>query len=82
MPDKRPVQFVKGTLVRVECRGSSAILFVSSSSRTIQLRTEDYKKLLMLGSEEFSCLWRNRLVNINYKPGGESGGDVVSVELR
>jgi hypothetical protein len=55
---------------------------VSNGSKTLKLRAADVKSLLIIGADEFSCDWRDRDVTVNYKPGGGSDGDVVSVELR
>ena len=47
----------------------------------LKLRTDNYKKLLVMGEDEFSCGWRDRKVLVNYKPGGKADGDVVTLEL-
>jgi tetratricopeptide (TPR) repeat protein len=81
-PDKRPVQFLKGKLVSVDCTQSpAAVLTVVSGTRTLKLRTEDYKSLTLVGTGEFSCGWRNRAAAVNYKAGGKTSGDLVSLEL-
>jgi tetratricopeptide (TPR) repeat protein len=81
-PDRRPVQFLKGKLVSVDCTQSpAAVVTVLSGTRTLKLRTEDYKSLTLVGTEEFSCGWRNRAAAVNYKAGGKSNGDLVSLEL-
>jgi hypothetical protein len=36
----------------------------------------------VMGADEFSCNWRDKKVLVNYKPGGKSDGDVVTVELQ
>ena len=67
----------------VDCSQSpAAILTVKTGSRTIQLRTDNYKSLLMVGADEFSCDWANRPVVVNYKAGGKADGDLVSVEVQ
>jgi hypothetical protein len=80
--DNRKVQFLKGRLVSVDCsHGPAATLTVRAGARTIKLRTDDYKSLLMVG-DEFSCAWRDRTVVVNYKAGGKADGDLVSVEVQ
>ena len=80
--DNRKVQFLKGRLVSVDCsHGPAATLTVRAGARTIKLRTDDYKSLLMVG-DEFSCDWRDRTVVVNYKAGGKADGDLVSVEVQ
>jgi tetratricopeptide (TPR) repeat protein len=81
--DKRPAKFVQGRLVDVDCSQSpAAVLTVSAEGSVLKLRTSDYKSLLLIGSDAFSCEWRDRSVSVNYKPGGVSDGDLVSVEVR
>ncbi len=54
--DKRKVLFLKGKLASIDCsQGTSAILTVRSGARTLKLRTENYKSLLLVGADEFSC---------------------------
>ncbi len=81
--DKRPAKFLQGRLVGVDCSQSpAAVLTVSSGAQVLKLRTADYKSLLLIGADAFSCEWSNRGVSVNYKPGGVSDGDLVSVEVR
>ncbi|MGA8202481.1 MAG: hypothetical protein WB814_20605, partial [Candidatus Sulfotelmatobacter sp.] len=81
--DMRPAKFFQGRLVGVDCSKSpAAILTVSSGGKIMKLRTPDYKSLLLIGADSFSCAWNDRSVSVNYKPGGVSDGDLVSVELR
>ncbi len=81
--DKRPAKFFQGRLVGVDCSQSpAAILTVTSGGVVLKLRTSDYKSLLLIGAESFSCAWNDRSVSVNYKPGGLSDGDLLSVEVR
>jgi len=82
-PDKRPVKFLKGTLTRIDCSHPPvAVLTVAIGVKTLKLRTGDYKSLVLVGADEFSCEWGRRAVIVNYKAGGKADGDVVSLELR
>lgn len=82
-PDKRPTQFVRGTLTSVDCsRAPAAVLTVNTGSKSLKLRTPDYKSLLVIGEDGLSCDWRNRRVSINYKARGATDGDLVSVEMQ
>jgi hypothetical protein len=66
----------------VDCSNSpTAILTVHSEQGTLKLRTTDYKSLLLIGADDFSCDWRDRPVTANYKSSG-GGGDLVSLEMR
>ena len=81
--DKRAAKFFQGRLVGVDCSQSpAAVLTVVSGGTVLKLRTADYKSLLLIGADTFSCAWNDRSVSVNYKPGGVSDGDLVSVELR
>ena len=81
--DKRPAKFLQGRLVGVDCSQSpAAVLTVMSGGAVLKLRTSDYKSLPLIGADTFSCSWNDRSVSVNYKPGGSSDGDLVSVEVR
>jgi hypothetical protein len=81
--DKRPTKFFKGRLVAVDCsHAPAAILTVTGETATLKLRAEDYKSLLLIGADDFSCDWRDRRVTVNYKPVGAKNGDLVSLEMR
>ncbi|MGC1451077.1 MAG: hypothetical protein WA830_13700 [Candidatus Sulfotelmatobacter sp.] len=81
--DKRPTKFLKGRLVAVDCsHAPAAILTVSGEGAKLKLRAADYKSLLLIGADDFSCDWKDLQVTVNYKPRGSTDGDVVSLEMR
>ncbi len=81
--DHRPTKFVNGRLVAVDCsQAPAAILTVNAGGAALKLRAADYKALVLIGADDFSCDWKDRQVTVNYKPGGSSSGDVVSLEMR
>jgi hypothetical protein len=82
-PGDRPTtRFVRGRLVFVDCsKAPMAILTVHSEQGTLKLRTTDYKSLLLIGADDFSCEWRDRPITANYKSSG-GGGDLISLEMR
>jgi hypothetical protein len=81
--DRRPAKFIRGRLVGVDCSQSpAAVLTVASGGVLLKLRTSDYKSLSLIGADAFSCAWNDRSVSVNYKAGGLSDGDLVSVEMR
>jgi Flp pilus assembly protein TadD len=81
--DTRPTKFFRGRLVTVDCSSSpAAILTVTSEGVVLKLRALDYRSLLLIGADDFSCAWTDRQVTVNYKPGGLTDGDLVSLELR
>jgi tetratricopeptide (TPR) repeat protein len=83
VPDKRPTVFSKGILTSVDCSKSpAATVMVNTGAKSIRLRAADYKTLLVIGEDEFSCEWRNRKVAVNYKAGGAADGDLISLEVQ
>jgi len=81
--DKRPAKFLQGRLVGVDCsQPPTAVLTIATGGVVLKLRTADYKSLLLIGADSFSCAWNDRSVSVNYKPGGLSDGDLLSVEVR
>ena len=81
-PDTRKTQFAKGRLLHVDCSQAPVAVLTLVGTRTLRLRTEDYRSLLLIGSDQFSCEWKNVSVTVNYKSGGKSDGDLVSLEVR
>jgi tetratricopeptide (TPR) repeat protein len=80
--DKRPILYVKGKLLTVDCsQAPVAIVTVAAGAKTLRLRTSDYKSLMLIGVDNFSCDWTNRSVSVNYKAGGKVDGDLVSLEV-
>jgi tetratricopeptide (TPR) repeat protein len=80
--DNRKTLYMYGQLESVDCSGDPvAVLSVRKGPKLMRLRTDDYRKLIVMGADEFSCQWRGRKVLINYKPGGKSDGDLVTLEL-
>jgi hypothetical protein len=55
---------------------------VKAGTRVLKLRTDNYKSLLLVGADEFSCDWADRPIVVNYKAGGKADGDLVSVEVQ
>ncbi len=81
--DHRPAKFIKGRLVSVDCSlAPAAILTVSAEGTSLKLRAPDFKSMVLIGADDFSCDWHDRQVTVNYKPGGPTSGDVVSLEMR
>ena len=81
--DKRPMKFLKGRLVAVDCsQAPAATLTVTAQTATLKLRTANYKSMVLIGADDFSCDWHDRQVTVNYKPVGAKNGDLVSLEVR
>jgi tetratricopeptide (TPR) repeat protein len=81
--DTRPVKFVKGILLSVDCsKAPQATLKVLVTGKKMELLTEDFKSLVVVGASEPSCEWHDVHVAINYKASKSGPGDLVSLELQ
>lgn len=81
-PDKRPVKYLKGKIVSVDCsKAPEAIVTVLSGLRSLKLHTADYNSVALVGATKFSCEWRNQHASVNYRAGNGIQGDLVSVEI-
>jgi tetratricopeptide (TPR) repeat protein len=78
-----PVLFLKGKIVSSDCSKApeAAITFLSGMT-TYTMHASDYKALVVIGEDQFSCDWKNRPVAMNYRAIGKRGGEVVSIEVR
>jgi len=77
-----PVQFLKGKIVSSDCsRSPEATVTVLSGMTTYKMHAADYKSLLVIGGDQFSCEWTNRLVSVNYRAAGKHEGELVSIEV-
>src|SRR6202790_1430116 len=76
-----PVHFLKGKIVSSDCSKSpEATVTILSGMTTYKLHASDYKSLLVIGEDQFSCDWKNRLVSVNYRAVGKNEGELVSIE--
>lgn len=81
--DNRATKFASGRLLAVDCSNSpAAVLTVSSATGQLKLRAADYHAIVLIGTDNFSCDWRDLQVTVNYKPGPGTKGDLVSLEMR
>jgi len=78
-----PVQHLKGKLVASDCaKPPEATVTFLVGMKTYKMHTSDYKSMLVIGEDQFSCDWKNRIVSVNYRAVGNSGGELVSVEVQ
>jgi len=78
-----PVHFLKGKIVSSDCsKPPEATVTILSGMTTYKLHAADYKSLQVIGEDQFSCEWKNRLVSVNYRAAGKNEGELVSVEVR
>ncbi len=80
-PDLRKVEYLKGTLVSVQCADKSATLKVNSGKKTWTLNVPDRSKALLIGADSFECGWHDVPVSVNFKSNGNATGDIVSLEV-
>jgi len=81
-PDTRKVLYFTGELESVDCSDQpAAVVTVRDGRRMMRLRTANYKKLIVMGADEFSCDWRHKKVLINYKASAKNDGDLVTLEV-
>ena len=81
--DKRPVKFIKGRILSVDCSPApAATVSVSEGRSTLRLHVRDYKSTTVIGAGEFSCGWKNVPASINYRDGGKAQSDLVSIEIQ
>jgi tetratricopeptide (TPR) repeat protein len=78
-----PMQFLKGKIVSSDCsKAPEATVTILSGMTTYKLHATDYKSLLVIGADQFSCDWANQLVSVNYRAIGKHEGELVSIEVR
>jgi tetratricopeptide (TPR) repeat protein len=78
-----PMQFLKGKIVSSDCsKAPEATVTILSGMTTYTMHASDYKSLVVIGQDQFSCEWKNLLVSVNYRAVGKHGGELVSVEVR
>ena len=81
--DKRPVKFIKGKILSVDCSSApAATVSITQGRSTLNLHVRDYKSTTVIGAGAFSCDWKNVPASINYRDGGKAQSDLVSVEIQ
>lgn len=77
-----PVLFLKGKIVTSDCtKTPEAAITVLTGMTTYTMHVSDYKTLVVIGEDQFSCDWKNRPVSVNYRATGKRSGEVVSLEV-
>jgi len=78
-----PVQHLKGKLVASDCaKPPDAMITFLVGMKTYKMHTSDYKLMLVIGEDQFSCDWKNKIVSVNYRAIGNNAGELVSVEVQ
>ena len=82
VPLSGPILYAKGKLISVDCsKDPVALLKMTVAGKTMELRTENYKSLPVIGADSFSCTWASQPISVNYRASGKTAGVLVSVEL-
>jgi tetratricopeptide (TPR) repeat protein len=77
-----PVQFLKGKIVSSDCsKPPEAIVTILSGMTAYKMHASDFKSLVVIGEDQFSCEWKNRPVSVNYRAAGKHEGELVSIEV-
>jgi hypothetical protein len=77
-----PVQFLKGKIVISDCsKPPEATVTILSGMTTYKMHAADFKALVVIGEDQFSCEWKNRPVSVNYRVAGNHEGELVSIEV-
>ncbi len=82
VPDTRPVKFLSGEILSVECSNpAQAVLKLKVRGRLEVVRVDDYNNVAVIGAGGFSCDWKDQKVSLNYR-GQSNSMDIVSIELQ
>jgi tetratricopeptide (TPR) repeat protein len=77
-----PMTFLKGKIVGSDCsKDPEALITVVSGMTTYTMHASNYKTMVVIGEDQFSCDWKNRPVSVNYRATGKREGEVVSIEV-
>jgi hypothetical protein len=77
-PDKLPPCSSKAARSRGPLEGPAAVVTVATQGATLKLRAADYKSLVLIGDDDFSCDSWDRQVPLNHKPRGHLIGSCLT----
>jgi hypothetical protein len=78
-----PVNFLRGTLVNVDCSPApAAVLTISAAGRNWRMLARETKSLIVIGADRLDCSWKGVKVSVNYRAGGKYDAELVSLEIR
>jgi hypothetical protein len=83
LPAAKPVAFIKGKLVAVDCATEpTATLSLAADGKTWKMHIRDRQHMVLIGADSFSCGWANVTAAVNYREAGEAEGEVISLEIQ
>jgi tetratricopeptide (TPR) repeat protein len=75
--------FLRGTVKNVDCSTEpTALLVISSGSKTLKLKVADKAHVILIGADQFSCEWSNKKVAVNYRQNDAGDTNVMSLEIQ
>jgi Flp pilus assembly protein TadD len=78
-----PPIFLHGIVSSIDCATEpSALLTVSSGTKTLTLNVTDKAHVILIGADQFSCSWTNKKVAVNYRQNETGETNVISLELQ
>jgi len=82
-PKWGPPIFLRGTISAVDCSVEpSAVLTLSSGSKTIKLKIADRSHVILIGADQFSCSWTKKKAAVNYRQSEAGDTSVMSLEIQ
>jgi tetratricopeptide (TPR) repeat protein len=83
IPRPTPPDFLKGTIVSVDCASPpQAILTIVSGGKNWKMQVRDTGHVPVIGADTFSCAWSKQKVALNYRTTGDGAGNVISIEVQ
>jgi thioredoxin-like negative regulator of GroEL len=81
-PDTRPVKFLSGELLSVDCsEPPHAVLKLEVHGSVHTIHVDDFHNVAVIGADKFSCDWKDQKVALNYQ-GEISKMNIISIELQ
>jgi tetratricopeptide (TPR) repeat protein len=78
-----PAKFLKGILTSVDCTTPPlAVLTIVSGTKTWTMKVADRSHVILIGADEFSCMWNRQKVAVNYRETTEGNASVISLEIQ
>jgi tetratricopeptide (TPR) repeat protein len=78
-----PAKFLKGTVTSVDCTAPPlAVLTIASGTKTWKMKVADRGHVILIGADEFSCLWNKQKVAVNYRETSAGETTAISLEIQ
>ncbi len=78
-----PAKFLTGMLTSSDCATPPSILLtIVSGGKTWKMKVPDKNHFILIGADEFSCLWSRKKVAVNYRETTAGEASVISLEIQ